>query len=42
MKEKGLVRFLLIVMANIGFAISFVVLLLIAIYEEELNTLVSV
>ena len=41
MKEKGGVRFLLILMANIGFFISFVILLLIAIYEEELNTLIS-
>ena len=41
-KEKGCVCFLLILMANIGFIISFVALLLIAIYEEELNTLITV
>ena len=41
-KEKGCVRFFLIQMANIGFLISFAVLLVIAIYEEELNTLITV
>ena len=32
----------LILMANIGFVISFVILLVIAIYEDELNTLVTI
>ena len=40
-REKGRTRWMLFLMANIGFYISFVVLLLIAIYEEELNTLIQ-
>ena len=40
-REKGRTRWILFLMANIGFYISFVVLLLIAIYEEELNTLIK-
>jgi len=40
-KEKGRTRWGLFLMANIGFYISFIVLLLIAIYEEQLNSLIS-
>ena len=40
--EKGCTRLALILMANIGFVISFVILLVIAIYEDELNTLVTI
>ena len=41
-KEKGWRRVVMFVMINIGFAISFMALLLLAIYEEDLNTLVTV
>ena len=38
-KEKSYKRFVLFVMMNIGFIISYIALLLLAIYEEDLNTL---
>lgn len=40
-KQKGWRRVIMFVMINIGFIISFVALLLLAIYEEDLDTLVT-
>jgi hypothetical protein len=41
-KEKQLCRrMVFFVMVNIGFIISFLALLLLAIYEEDLNTLIT-
>ncbi len=39
--EKGSSRWVMFLMANIGLIISFVALLLLAIYEDALNSLVS-
>ena len=40
-KEKGYHRWGLFCAANIGFFVSFIVLFIIAVYEEDLNNLVS-
>ena len=42
LKQKGCLRWGLFLVLNIGFLISFVVLLLLAIYEDQLNNLVNV